>query len=56
MKSFEIHVHDDRTGLPRISVTTEGRVKSLPVRISAYDIALLVQLAERCEKQKASES
>jgi hypothetical protein len=52
MKSFEIHVHADREGLARISVTAEGRTKTQPVRISPMDIAFLVELAERCEKQK----
>lgn len=47
MKSFEINVHADRDGLPRVSITTSGSTKSLPLRISPMDVALLVELAER---------
>jgi hypothetical protein len=48
----DIHISYDRVWLPLISVTTEGRAKSVPVRISAYDIAFLTELVERCEKQR----
>lgn len=51
-RSIDFHLHADREGLSRISVTTDGRTKTRPVRISPMDVAFLVELAERCEKKK----
>lgn len=51
-RAVDLHLSYDREGLPRISVTNEGRTKTLPMRISPMDVAFLVELAERCEKQK----